>query len=60
MPNSVGEINLEKQYKKNIWEDYAGDFIYMKRKPLSYSAFVKLWQDCFPHVKIRTFKQVSG
>jgi hypothetical protein len=60
MPNCVGEIHLEKQHKKTIWAEYTADFIYHKRKPLSYSAFIKLWQECFSHVKIRTFKQVSG
>ena len=60
MPNTDGHIHLEKQWKKNIWEEYVGDFEYQNRDYLSYEAFVKLWRDSFPHVKIRAYKQVSG
>jgi hypothetical protein len=60
MPNTDGEIHLEKQLKKSIWEEYVNDFEYRGRKFMSYEQFCKLWRDSFPHVKIRSYKQVSG
>ena len=61
VPNSdTGAIHLEKQHKKNIWEEYVGDCEYNRDHFLSYNSFLKLWRDCFPHVKIRSYKQVSG
>jgi hypothetical protein len=60
MPNTDGHIHLEKQAKKGIWEEYCGDFEYRGRPPLSYGEFCRLWRDSFPHVKIRSYKQVSG
>jgi hypothetical protein len=60
MPNTNGEIHLEKQRKMSIWEEYAGDFEFQGRTHLSYDAFLKMWRDSFPHVKIRAYKQVSG
>ena len=60
MPNSDREIHLEKQEKKGIWEEYVNDFEYRGRQSMSYEHFNKLWRDCFPYVKIRKYKQVSG
>jgi hypothetical protein len=60
MPNSDGEIHLEKQHKKAIWKEYADDQKYLNRAFLGYDAFLKLWRECFSHVKIRCFKNVSG
>ena len=60
MPNSPGEIHLEKQHKKQIWKEYVGDQQFRNRKSLGYDAFIKLWKECFSHVKIRSFKNVSG
>lgn len=61
IPNSdTGAIHLEKQHKKNIWEEYVGDCEYHEDPHLSYNSFLKIWRECFPHVKIRSYKQVSG
>jgi hypothetical protein len=60
MPNTDGEIHLEKQEKRAIWEEYVNDFEYRGRKSMSREHFNKLWRDCFPYVKIRSYKQVSG
>ena len=60
MPNTDGHIHLEKQHKIGIWEEYKADFEYRGYEVLSYNAFCKIWRDCFPHVKIRIYKQVSG
>jgi hypothetical protein len=58
-PNS-NEIHLEPQEVKSIYEEYFGfdeqsDYMY-----LSYPQFVQLWKHCFPYVKIREFKAVTG
>ena len=60
VPNSDGEIHLEKQQKKDIWQEYVDDFTYRGRQWMTYANFCKLWQSSFPHVKIREYKQVSG
>lgn len=60
MPNTNGHIHLEKQHKKGIWEEYRGEFQYRGHEYLSYDVFCKIWRECFPHVKIRIYKQVSG
>jgi hypothetical protein len=60
VPNSDGQIHLEKQLKKDIWKEYVDDFEYRCRPSMSYTNFCKLWQSSFPHVKIREYKQVSG
>ena len=59
-PNSNGIVNLEKQRKKSIWEEYKGDQEYKGRRAMSYDAFCKLWRISFPHVRIRVYKQVTG
>ena len=60
MPNPDGEIHLEKQLKRGIYEEYVDDFEYRGKKAMSYENFNKLWRESFPHVKIRKYKQVSG
>jgi hypothetical protein len=54
------EVHLEMQQKKGIWEEYVGDFQYRGHRFMSYDAFITLWREAFPHVKIRAYKQVSG
>lgn len=56
MPNTDGEIHLEKQEKKSIWKEYCSDFRFKNRNPLEYKQFCSLWKDAFPHVKIRAYK----
>ena len=63
VPNrSGGEIHLELVEKMEIWEEYVGTCtkVYRDDTYLSYQRFVKLWDQLFPHVKIRAYKQVSG
>ena len=60
VPNSDGEIHLEKQEKKSIWTEYKEDFQSKGRKYLTYSAFLELWRKAFSHVKVRAYKQVTG
>lgn len=60
MPNTDGEIHLEKQEKYAIWEEYKKDFEYNNRRYLSLPHFLKLWRTAFSHVKVRVYKQVSG
>jgi hypothetical protein len=60
MPNTNGELHLEKQEMRSIWLEYFEDFEAKGRAPLCYQAFITLWRTAFPHVKIRAYKQVSG
>jgi hypothetical protein len=61
IPNS-NEIHLEKCDKKDIYNifvsemrsDYEDDAI------VTYSYFLKIWKECFPHVKVREYKAVTG
>ena len=60
VPNSGGEIHLEKQHKKSIWTEYKEEFEFRNRRHMSYQNFLNLWKNSFPHVKIRAYKQVTG
>jgi hypothetical protein len=60
IPNSNGQIHLEKQERKSIYNEYAEDSKYFGRKYLTYSQFLDMWKRCFSHVKIRVYKQVTG
>lgn len=60
MPNTDGEIHLDKQEKKSIWLEYRNEFVATGRDHLSYQSFNQLWAKAFPHVRIRVYKQVSG
>jgi hypothetical protein len=62
IPNKRLEIHLEPTAKQDIWKEYCHDIhhILLDDIGLSYSAFVRLWNDHYPHVKIRQFKAVCG
>jgi hypothetical protein len=60
MPNTDGEIHLEKQEKKTIWKEYVEQQQFDGQQYLGYDAFRKLWDRSFPFVKIRAYKHVSG
>lgn len=61
VPNSSsGEIHLEKQEKKSIFNEYKAIFDASGHSSVMYGRFTQLWSECFPHVKIRSYKQVSG
>ena len=56
------EVHLDQMFKKEVYADYLEDFagIYDDRSTLSYPSFDKIWNDCFPYVKIREYKACSG
>ena len=53
------EIHLDPINKKEIYEEYEQDMNDIFEEPLSSTTFLKVWNDAFPHVKIREYKQVS-
>ena len=62
MPNS-NEIHLEADVlKKELYKEYQHHMIniYNEFDYLSETVFYDLWSACFPHVKIRQYKAVSG
>ena len=61
VPNSgKGEIHLEKQEIKGIFNEYKEECSAYGRTHVLYGKFTQLWRECFPQVKIRAYKQVSG
>lgn len=58
VPNG-DKIHLEHVPIKSIWEEYV-EANKDKIVPLSYKSFVRLWHTCFPHVRIREYKQCCG
>ena len=65
--SNVDEIHLDPVPVTTIYEEYVMDMGGDKCaapncgiKPLSKTAFDSLWKNCFPYVKIRRFKNVSG
>lgn len=53
MPNSK-EIHLENTPLIRLHEQYKRETFYH----LQYNAWIKIWRDLFPHVKLRQYKQV--
>ncbi len=54
------EIHLEPTDVKSVHKEYAlvvGD---AGEETLQYGSFINMWTTCFPHVKIREYKAVSG
>jgi hypothetical protein len=65
IPNSDGEIHLEPISILTIYKEYKDDMIgkdynYNAKDVCTETEFAKLWKVCFPHVKIREFKAVTG
>jgi hypothetical protein len=59
-PNSkCTEIHLEPITFEEIWKEYKRDLEMSLDVVADYSTFCKLWKVCFPHVKIREYKQVG-
>ena len=54
VPNS-DQIHLEHVPIKSIWEEYTDDP--GQSDTVSYKQFVTIWVKCFPHVRIREYKQ---
>jgi hypothetical protein len=59
MPN-IGEIHLEPIFIRVIWEEYVDDLKGGLIPTVGLKQFGKMWEDLFPHVKIRQFKAVTG
>jgi len=60
MPNSHGDIHLEPITIKEVHCEYLLDCKLNGVEFYNYNDFAKLWTTCFPYVKIREFKAVSG
>jgi hypothetical protein len=71
-PNTNGEIHLDYILVYEIYKEYAAEMIEIGRDMVSASeeesakfvldlnSFGTLWRECFPHVKIREYKAVTG
>lgn len=60
IPNSDGEIHIEPTDIKEIWAEYKEDTNFAGESYLCAEAFGRMWDICFPHVKIREYKAVTG
>lgn len=60
VPNSAGEIHLEPTTINEIHAEYVMDMEHVGEERLDYVTFRNLWIHCFPYVKIREFKAVTG
>lgn len=60
IPNSNGEIHLEPTKVKDIYEEYVAAGVDNGQSRLQITQFCKIWKSCFPHVRIREFKAVTG
>ena len=60
IPNSDGEIHLEPISIKEVWQEYAEEMTGYSEVPLEVQAFGSMWVNCFPYVKIREYKAVTG
>ena len=59
MPNS-DQIHFEPMHIKEAWEEYRDVMKTLDSGYISAGAFGQMWTNCFPYVKIREFKAVSG
>ena len=60
IPNSDCEIHLEPISIKEVWQEYADEMKGYNEEPLEVKAFGSMWVNCFPFVKIREYKAVTG
>ena len=65
--SNIDEVHLDPVTIESIFAEYCFDMGSDEKsmpncgiKPLSKTVFVELWKKCFPYVKIRQFKNVSG
>ncbi len=59
LPNSC-EIHLESMSIKDVHKEYSNTITDAGEPIIGYDSFLNLWTTCFPHVKIREYKAVSG
>ena len=60
MPNTDNEIHLEPVLIKDVYEEYTETMGEYKLERVHIDAFRVVWIDCFPNVRIREFKAVTG
>jgi len=60
IPNSLGEVHLEPIDIKDVWGEYNEDMSHTGERTLSVNEFGQIWLSCYPHVKIREYKAVTG
>jgi hypothetical protein len=54
------EIHIEPIAILRVHSEYLLNISDAGEKTLSYTSFLSMWKNCFPHVKIREYKAVSG
>lgn len=59
MPN-IDEIHLEPINRCTIYHDYRDEMEKNGTDALSITKFLLLWRECYPKVKIREYKAVTG
>jgi hypothetical protein len=61
VPNADGELHIDRLHSvKAMYDTYVIDMKAQNKEPLSPSAFGDIRTKCFPHVKARSFKNVSS
>ena len=63
VPNNYDTIHIDNMPKSSIWQEYRCNMklFYGPSEPyMNRSNFFHLWNTCFPHVKVRRWKNVSG
>ena len=60
VPNSHGELHLEPIERHEVHDEYKLDMDAYKLHSMSLSYFEQMWHMCFPYVRIREFKNVTG
>ena len=58
--NKNGEIHIEPCEMVSVWEEYVDDYKNSINGIVSLEVFYDIWKKCFPYVKIREFKAVTG
>lgn len=57
---ACAEIHLEPTNMLDIHKEYKSCLSNVDEIPLEYNQFLSVWHVCFPHVKIREYKAVTG
>ena len=52
------QIHIDHMEQKELWKEYEDDV--GEVRALGYHAFLELWYTCFPHVRVREYKQCCG
>lgn len=57
VPNS-DQIHVDHMEMKVLWQEYVDDL--GEVNSVGYHSFLELWHTCFPHVRVREYKQCCG